>query len=151
MCQCQYCVRATPRMLWNLPRPPRAQTPAAAYTTKHSAWTTRADVVHYIKCADPKSPVRKRCHRCYKKYRNNNSALNRQKKNDLIKKKTRSVTDKKRSIYSNLLCDLCKGIILFIFPFTYLFFIYSFIYLLIYLCIYLFIHLFIYSFIYLFF
>ena len=95
------------------------------------------DIVHSIKCADPKTPVRKYCHRCYKKYRNNNSALNRQKKNDLIKKKTRSVTDKKRSIYSNLLCDLRKGIILFIFPFIYLFiylFIHLSIYLLIYLC-----------------
>ena len=125
--------------------------------TKHSACTTtraamgnnNTDVVPCIKCVDSKSPVRKHCHRCYKKYRNNNSALNRQKKNDLIKK-TRSVTDKKRSIYSNLLCDLRKGIILFIFPFIYLF-IHLFIYLLIYLCIYLFIHLFIYSFIYLFF
>ena len=96
------------------------------------------DIVHSIKCVDPKTPVRKRCHRCYKKYRNNNSALNRQKKNDLIKKK-RSVTDKKRSIYSNLLCDLCKDINLVIYPFIYLFiylFIYSFIYLSIYLLIY---------------
>ena len=65
------------------------------------------DIVHSIKCLDPKTPVRERCHKCYRKYRNENAALNRQKNNDLIKK-TRSVIDKKRSIYSNLLCDLCK-------------------------------------------
>ena len=99
---CQYCVRATPRVLWYLLRPSRAQTTCCLPIPPSSAWTTQAamgnntDVVHYIKCADPKTPVRKRCHRCYKKYRNNNSALNRQKKNDLIKKKKQEVWQIKR-------------------------------------------------------
>ena len=64
----------------------RGHRPPAACLYHQAAVGNNTDVVHYIKCADPKSPVRKRCHRCYKKYRNNNSALNRQKKNDLIKK-----------------------------------------------------------------
>ena len=105
-----------------------------AYTTKHSAWTTQAamgnntDVVHYIKCADPKTPVRKRCHRCYKKYRNNNSALNRQKKNDLIKKK-QEVWQIKRDPF----IQICS--VIYVRTLTYLFshlFTYLFIYLFIY-------------------
>ena len=59
------------------------------------------------KCLDPKTIIRERCEVCIKKYNAVNRALNRKKKKDLIKE-TRSVVDKKRSIYSKILCDLCK-------------------------------------------
>ena len=45
-----------------------------------------AVIVHSIKCLDPKTPVRGRCSDCFKEYKRANTALNRQKKNVLIKK-----------------------------------------------------------------
>ena len=140
----------------------QAQTTCCLPIPPSSAWTTRAamgnntDVVHYIKCEDPKTPVRKRCHRCYKKYRSNNSALNRQKKNDLINKK-QEVWQIKRDPFIQIYFVIYVRALTYFFShlFTYLFiylsidlfmylFIHSFINWFIYISIYLFTYLFIY-------
>ena len=63
--------------------------------------------VHSSTCLDPKTSIRKRCKDCIKKYRNEKQSVRRQNKKELIKN-TSCVVDKNRSIYSEVLCAICR-------------------------------------------